>query len=78
MWPEPVHAISATGISLALDRRLDVGTELELDLYSIPWHFRCTLPLRVVSTVAQPNGVFLTGGTFTRALNDDEKRSLTR
>jgi hypothetical protein len=78
MWPEPVHAISATGISLALDRRLDVGTEMDLDLYSIPWHFRCTLPLRVVSTVAQPNGVFLTRGTFTRALSDDEKHSLTR
>jgi hypothetical protein len=76
IWPERVHTLSATGISLALDRRMDAGTEVSLNLYHIPRDFSCTLPLRVISTIEHPDGLYITGGAFTRELSDEEKRRL--
>ena len=73
---EDIVSISATGVSLVLDRGLAPGVEVLLNLYHIPRRFSRTFLMRVVYTAARPAGQFLVGGTFARELQNEELQEL--
>jgi hypothetical protein len=75
LWPKAIHTISAGGISLIVDRPIDPGEVMTLDLYHIPRRFACQLQLHVVSRT-EYEGAYLVGGAFTRALTQEELRGL--
>ncbi len=75
LWPKAIHTLSAGGISLIVNRPINPGEVITLDLYHIPRRFACQLQLRVVSRT-EYEGAYLVGGAFTRPLTQEELRGL--
>jgi hypothetical protein len=75
-WLLPLRDVSAGRLSFVLGERLAPGAALEVKLFHPVRHFFCTVPARVVYSLGQPTGEFLTGAAFTRELTADEARGL--
>jgi hypothetical protein len=71
-----VRNISATGISLLVNRALDPETILYVELCRPSRFWFCEVPVRVVYTVQHPEGEYIVGGAFMRELTDDEVKGL--
>lgn len=75
-WRARVRDLSTTGVGLLCTRREEPGTFLAVELQSGDRSLRYTLPVRVVHALAQPNGRYLLGCEFVRALSEEELQSL--
>jgi len=75
-WPAYIRNISASGISLILDHRVEPETIVNLDLVNRSLMFSCRMPVRVVYVLEDPCGDWILGGSFTRKLNEDELQAL--
>jgi hypothetical protein len=67
-----IRSLSGFGISLMLNRRLEPGSLVLIDLVNSATACRCQLPMRVVASVAQPDEQFLVEGAFGRELRNAE------
>ncbi len=76
IWPLSVRDISPFGLGVLLDRRLDVGTVLPVELLNRGQDFWHLKPLRVVHVTPQGNGLWLVGSVFLKELSDDDLRAL--
>src|SRR5262249_2906991 len=72
LFPERIQNISAGGVRLVLDRKLDPGTIATLDLYNLTRDFPCRVSLRVAYTLEQPGGKFMLGCAFHGELDNGE------
>jgi hypothetical protein len=68
--------LSATGVSLLVDRRLEPGSLVALELNSAGGTFTCILLAWVVHTTLSQEGGFVTGCNFTQEVGEDELRAL--
>ncbi|HEV3259411.1 MAG TPA: PilZ domain-containing protein [Gemmataceae bacterium] len=78
-WPAKVQDVSASGIGLLLDRRVDTGSLLDLTFEIDPETTSMTLLVRVIHVTlvtAHPGLRWLAGCAFTRELSDAELRTL--
>lgn len=75
IWTRALHDISASGIGLIVDRRIDPGALLTLDLY-LPRRLPRLCQVRVMHTLDDATGTFLIGGTFAQELAEDEVAEL--
>jgi hypothetical protein len=71
-----VRNLSATGISLLLERDFEPDTILNIELANSNRSCTCTLDVRVVYTIQHPCGEWILGGAFTRKLREDELQAL--
>jgi hypothetical protein len=75
-WQAPVRNISATGVGMLLDHRLDPGCLLGIELlnrYQQFWHLKL---LRVIHATPQDGHRWLVGSAFLKGFTDDEFRAL--
>ena len=75
-WPVDIRNISAGGVSLVFDRRVEAETRLTIRLYNTARNFFSQLPIRVLYSVAHPGGEYILGCAFTRELSADEVQGL--
>jgi hypothetical protein len=69
-----VWNVSASGVSMLLQRRLEPGTVVDVELSAADTGFRLALPLRVAHAAQLRTGDFILGGQFARNLTADEMR----
>lgn len=76
--PHPIRVrnISAGGISLVVSHSVPADDLLEVELLNRPEMFLCKLQVRITYRVEHPTGDWIVGGAFTRALREDELKSL--
>jgi hypothetical protein len=75
LWQASVRDISAGGIGVLLDRRVDPGTVLAIELHNKTQHFWHLKLLRVIH--ATPQGQhWLVGSAFLKSFTDAEFNSL--
>jgi len=76
--PHPIRVrnISAGGISLVVPHEVPADQLLEVELLNRPEMFLCKLQVRITYRVEHPTGDWIVGGAFTRALREDELKSL--
>jgi hypothetical protein len=67
-----VRNISASGISLVLDRSIDPQSIVSIQLTNTTRNFTCSLRVRVIYNIEHPSGEWIMGGAFTRRLKEDE------
>jgi hypothetical protein len=67
-----VRNISATGISLVVNRPLEPQAVFSIELCRPTRFWYSELPMRVVYTVPHPAGEYIVGGAFARELTEDE------
>ncbi len=72
-----VRDLSVTGVSLAIDRRIDPGRTVAVRLYRPGSDVVCEVTIRVVYAIQQMDGSFVLGAAFTDELNDAQVRSLS-
>ena len=72
LFPERIHNISAGGIRLVLDRKLEPGTVATADLFNITRDYPCQVSLSVAYVVEQPDGSVIHGCSFRRILHNVE------
>jgi hypothetical protein len=65
-----VRNLSAFGISLFLNRDLEPGALMTVDLMNSSTAYHCQAPMRILSSVAQPDNRFLVEGVFARELRN--------
>jgi hypothetical protein len=74
-----IRNISPEGISLILNRPVEAGTMLSVDLIDTKSNrFSRTLQVRVLYSVEHPSGDWILGGTFASKLTDEELRTFLR
>lgn len=71
-----VRNISPEGLSLVLNRRIEPGSVVSVDVYNKARRYSCQVPLRVVYVLEHPGGDYILGGAFARELSDDEVQGL--
>jgi hypothetical protein len=75
-WQAPVRNISANGIGMLLDHRLDPGALLGIELLNKChqfWHLKL---LRVVHATPHDDRHWLVGSAFVKGFTEDEFRAL--
>ena len=75
-WPARVQDLSTGGVGLHLDRRIDIGRFVLVELISASGLFCRLLLTRVVHLSQHPAGGFLLGGEFISELPERELRFL--
>lgn len=75
-WRADVVNISANGIGLLVDRAIEIGTLLSLDLQSPTTHSTRTMLACVVHVTTQPGGGRSLGCNFIRALSEADLKAL--
>jgi hypothetical protein len=75
-WPATVLDISTGGIGLLLDRPVDAGRLVLVELISNSGHFSRLLLTRVIRFSEQPAGRYLLGGEFIGTLTANELQFL--
>jgi hypothetical protein len=68
--------LSGIGISFLLNHGLEPGMMVLVQLINSATAFGCQVPMRVVSSVAQPDDHFLVDGAFARELRNAEVQGL--
>ena len=76
LWPFPVRDISARGLGMLLDRRLDTGALVTVELLNRGLNFWHLKLLRVVHVTPRGDHLWLVGSAFLKELTDDELQSL--
>ncbi|MGE3805599.1 MAG: serine/threonine protein kinase [Gemmataceae bacterium] len=71
-WPASILDISRGGIGLLLERRFEMGTLLDVELFTTTPHESRTLVVRVVNLRRQKEGHWIVGCAFARELTDQE------
>ncbi len=71
-----VRNVSATGLSILVDRALTPEQVLRVELYRPSRFWSGEIPMRVVYSQSYPDGEYIVGGAFTRELNGDELQAL--
>jgi hypothetical protein len=67
-----IRSMSGFGISFLLNRGLEPGSLMQIDLINSATAFHCQAPMRIVASVAQPDEQFLVEGAFGRELRNAE------
>jgi hypothetical protein len=75
-WPARVHDLSTGGVGLHMDRRVEVGRFVLVELLSASGLFSRLLLTRVVHLSEHAEGGFLLGGEFISELPERELRFL--
>lgn len=76
LWRAPVRNISIGGIGMVLDRRVDPGTLLAIELLNQAqqfWHLKL---LRVIHATPQDGKNWLIGSAFLKGFSDGEFQAL--
>jgi c-di-GMP-binding flagellar brake protein YcgR len=76
-WPAQVLNISASGVGLLVDRAIETGTLLSVDLHSATGPGARTILACVVHVSTQPEGEWALGCNFIRALSEEDLRALS-
>jgi len=71
-----VRNLSGFGISLFLNRDLEPGALITVDLVNATTAYHCQAPMRILSSVVQPDNQFLVEGLFARELRNVEIQGL--
>jgi hypothetical protein len=72
LFPERIPNISASGMSLVLDRKLEPGTVATADLFNITREYPCQVSLCVAYAIEQADGSVVHGCSFRRPLHNVE------
>jgi hypothetical protein len=75
IWQAPVRDISSGGIGVLLDRRVDPGTLLAIELLNKSHHFWHLKLLRVIHATPQGQN-WLVGSAFLKGFTDAEFKAL--
>jgi PilZ domain len=75
-WPARVHNLSTGGVGLRVDRRIEVGRFVLVELLSASGLFGRLLLTRVVHLSEHAEGGFFLGGEFISELPERELRFL--
>jgi hypothetical protein len=74
-----IRNISPEGISLILNRPVEPGTVLSVDIIDTKTNrFSRTLEVRVIYAVEHPTGDWIMGGTFGTKLTNEELQNFLR
>ena len=76
LWPFPVRDISASGLGTLLDRRVDPGALITVELLNRGLNFWHLKLLRVVHVTPHGDRLWLVGSAFLKELTDEELLSL--
>ncbi len=74
-WPACVRDLSAGGIGLVLNRKLEAGTRLMIDLQNTAQNIAVSLEAKVAHA-SQQGGTWFMGCRFARRLSESELQSL--
>jgi len=72
LFPDHINNLSAGGISLVLDRKLEPSTIATVDFFNIARAFPLQLQLTVVYAIEQADGSVVHGCSFCRPLHSVE------
>jgi hypothetical protein len=72
LFPERLADVSAGGLGLVLDRKLEAGTVATVDLYNVTREFPLQIQLRIAYAHEQPDGTVVHGCAFQRDLQSVE------
>lgn len=75
-WEASACDVSVEGVGLVMDRPVETGTLLGLDLRSDDPSLAYTVHARVIHSRERPDGRWHVGCSFTRRLTPDEARDL--
>jgi hypothetical protein len=76
LWTAPVHNISADGMAIVLDCRVDPGTLVAVELLNRSGNFWHLKLLRVVHATPHPGERWLVGSAFLKQFTEDEFKAL--
>jgi hypothetical protein len=76
LWSAPIRDISVAGIGLVLDRRVDPGTLVAIELLNKKHNFWHLKLLRVVHVTPHGEEHWLIGTEFLKQFSDDEFQAL--
>jgi hypothetical protein len=76
LWPIPIRDISSAGFGTLVDRRLDPGAVVAVELLNRGlnfWHLKLS---RIVHVTPYSDRLWLVGTSFLKELSDDELRAM--
>jgi CheY-like chemotaxis protein len=77
-WPSRLQNISSGGVALLIDRQLEAGTPLHIELPDLTWSLRRKVPIRVIHVRAHSAVDWLLGAAFPERMNDDDLLAIAR